>query len=65
MREQDELAGRRAPDDVRPLALGTALPDAAPYATHCILAKFPGMLGFAKFHWDEARGRRATLIEYK
>jgi len=46
-------------------ATGTALPDAALYATHCILAKFPGMLGLAKFHWNKARGRQSTLMEYK
>lgn len=50
---------------VRRRARGTALADAALYATSCVLAKFAGVLGFAKFRWNKARGRRATLFEYK
>jgi GT2 family glycosyltransferase len=50
---------------VHRLAGGAPLPDAALYATSCVVAKWPGVLGIARFHWDRARRRRATIIEYK
>ena len=50
---------------VRRHATGTPLADAALFASSCLLAKFAGMVGVAKFSWNEARGRRATLFEYK
>jgi hypothetical protein len=44
---------------------GAALGDAALYASSCVVAKWPGLLGIAKFRWDRARGNRGKLIEYK
>ncbi len=50
---------------VRRCAEGTAVADAALYASSCVVANWPAVLGLAKFHWNKARGRRATLFEYK
>ena len=50
---------------VRRRAEGTAVADAALYASSCVVASWPAVLGIAKFRWNKARGRRATLFEYK
>lgn len=50
---------------VRCRASGKATGDAALFASSCVLAKFWGAAGLVKYRWHEARGRRATLIEYK
>lgn len=51
------LAGRAAG--------GTPIGHAALYATSCVLAKWPGVIGMLKHRRDRWRGRRGTLIEYK
>jgi len=50
---------------VRRRASGTPFGDAALFATSCVVAKFPETIGFAKYCWNRARGRRATLFEYR
>ncbi|MDY7107620.1 MAG: glycosyltransferase [Planctomycetota bacterium] len=39
--------------------------NASLYAGHCVLSKFPQLIGVAQYWWNRALGRRATLIEYK
>jgi GT2 family glycosyltransferase len=50
---------------LRRVARDGAFTDAALYASSCVVSKWPGMLGTAKFGWDRARGRRGKIIEYK
>lgn len=50
---------------VRRHSEGTAVADATLYASSCVVAAWPAALGIAKFWWNKARGRRATLIEYR
>jgi hypothetical protein len=50
---------------VRRHAEGTAVGDAALFASSCVVASWPTVLGIAKFRWDKARGRRARIIEYR
>ncbi len=46
-------------------ARGDTFLDAALYASFCVLAKFPEMVGMAKYWWNRSHGRRGSLIEYK
>lgn len=46
-------------------AAGAPARDAALYASSCVVASWPAALGFARSRWNRARGRRATLIEYR
>lgn len=50
---------------VRRRAEGVTVADAALFASSCVVACWPGLQGMVKFGWERARGRRATLIEYK
>jgi len=44
---------------------GTAASDAALYATACVIARFPHMLGVLTYYRDSLLGRKSKLIEYK
>lgn len=39
--------------------------EAALYASHCVVAKWPQGLGQAIYYWNRARGHRTRLIEHK
>ncbi len=45
--------------------LGAPSGDALLYAVHCVIVKFPGVLGQMKFHWNRLTRRQSVLIEYK
>jgi glycosyltransferase involved in cell wall biosynthesis len=47
------------------LAAGDVSRDASLYAVHCVLSKFPELIGAVKYSWNRALGRRSALIEYK
>lgn len=42
-----------------------SVPDAALYASFCVLSKFSGIQGQIQFHLNRLLGRRTDLIEYK
>ncbi len=50
---------------VRRRAEGLAVADAALYASSCVVTSWPAVVGIVKYRWNKARGRRATLFEYK
>jgi hypothetical protein len=45
--------------------MGEAVGDAAIYAAHCVLAKFPQALGQIIYYVNQLRGRHTRLIEHK
>jgi GT2 family glycosyltransferase len=44
---------------------GLSAPLARIYASACLLAKFPQMMGQLRFHWLRLTKQKATIVEYK
>ncbi len=44
---------------------GLTTPLSMLYAANCVLSKFPGLIGIAKYHWRRLLGSGTRIIEYK
>lgn len=44
---------------------GAAPSHASLYAQHCIMSKFPELVGMVRYWWNQMLGRRSTIIEYQ